>query len=87
MEGITFQEVSDDDKEKLLDILGFSVDENKKLINKETGRPHVCEFSGEEICLSEASIMPWESFKVIKTTPQAVSKYFAEYRKLQDGKG
>ena len=85
MEGIKFQEVSDDDKEKLLDILGFSVDENKKLINKETGKPHICEFSNEEIYLSEASIMPWNSFKVIKTTPQSVSKYFAEYQKLQDG--
>ncbi len=64
----------------LLISLGYDIDENKKIIEKDTRRPVLCPITKREILLQDVSIMPGSTL-LINTSAFTMSEYFSKYFK------
>ncbi len=77
-EKFEFVDISDTEKEAILNELGYEISEEKIILNGETKKPHICPLSGEKIYLSEAAILPGSTL-VIKATPATIAEYISQY--------
>ncbi len=77
-EGITFFDIGDTEKELLLDILNFDVDENGIIIERGTGSPHICPITREKVRFNDASILPGSTV-LINTSAISLSEYFSRF--------
>lgn len=66
-----------DDKKILLEILGYTIDEEGFILSTDKDRA-ICPFTNTHIKLETASIMPG-SLIIMNTTPVTLSEYFYQY--------
>ena len=79
MSRLKFLNLDDTRKKILLDILGYAVDEEGFVLNKETGNRHRGPFSEETVKLEEAFVLPGSTI-VDKTDALTMSDYISRYR-------
>jgi hypothetical protein len=75
---ITFVHIDNEQKQILLDILGYKVNDKGYLVSKETKKLHVCPITKEKVKLEKASILPGSEL-VINTNPISLSEYISKY--------
>jgi len=73
-----FFELTETAKKVLLDILGYSVNKEGVIIEKETGKTHICKYTGEPVRFLDAAIMPGSTV-IFNASPVTLSEYFEEY--------
>lgn len=73
-----FIDLDIDQKKELLEILGYGVNEDGLVIDRENEKVHECPYTGEPVFLDEASVLPGSTL-VIKTTELSLSEYFTDY--------
>jgi hypothetical protein len=80
MEKIDVEFISLDEDEKiiLLDVLGYTVDENGIIYDKDTMKEHICPLTNEAVFIENASIMPGSTV-VMNTNELSLSEYFSKY--------
>ena len=81
---IEFFDMKEEHKKLLLDLLGYCVDDKGVIIVKKTKKPHICPLTGTKIKLSEASILPWNSYIVVKTSAVTLSEYITKGSTIQN---
>jgi hypothetical protein len=75
---LEFIDISLGEKTILLDILGYSVDEDGFIHYKDTDQMHICPYTHETVNIKNASILPGSTV-IINTTDLAISEYFSEH--------
>lgn len=75
---VIFTDINIEQKTALMDILGYSVDENGIIFDKETNKQHICPITGEQVLIDNASILPGSTI-IINTTELSLSEYFTDY--------
>jgi len=78
MPDIIFMDLNKDERELLLDSLGFDIDGNGIIIEKCTNKPYMCPITGKEVHFDNASILPGSTV-VINTSAYTLSEYFSKY--------
>ncbi len=73
-----FENLGLEEKEILLGILGYYVDENGMIFNRETGKEHLCPVTNDVIFIENASVLPGSTV-VMNTTDLSLSEYFLEH--------
>jgi len=76
MKNIEFLEISNDDKQVLLDVLGFCVEKDGTIVDKVTKKPHICPLSKTQVKLIDASILPGSTM-IINTNALTLSEYMS----------
>ncbi|KXS46220.1 MAG: hypothetical protein AWU58_739 [Methanohalophilus sp. T328-1] len=75
---VEFEDIGQEEKEILLNILGYYVDDNGTIFNKETNEEHICPMTKETVSIKNASILPGSTV-IINTTELTLSEYFMDY--------
>lgn len=75
---IKFEKINIEEKKILLDILGYAVDENGMVLNKEKNEKHICPITKEVVFIENASVLP-SSTLVINTSELSVAEYFTKF--------
>lgn len=75
---VEFLNLGLEEKNLLLDILGYHVDENGLIYDKETHEEHICPITNEVVFIENASILPGSTV-VMNTTKVSLSEYFSKY--------
>ncbi|HJH29906.1 MAG TPA: hypothetical protein C5S51_09490 [Methanosarcinaceae archaeon] len=75
---VTFTNINIEQKTALMDILGYYVDENGIIFDKETNIQHICPITEETVSIDNASILPGSTI-IINTTELSLSEYFKEF--------
>lgn len=75
---LDFIDITLNEKITLLDILGYYVDENGVIYNKDTKEQHICPYTNEIVLIENASILPGSTV-IINTTELSISEYFTEH--------
>ena len=75
---VIFTDINIEQKTALMDILGYSVDENGIIFDKETNKQHICPITDEPVSIDNASILPGSTI-IINTTELSLSEYFTDY--------
>lgn len=75
---IEFEDIGLEEKALLLDILGYDIDDDGVIFNKETREQHVCPVTNELVTINSASILPGSTI-IMNTTELALSEYFMDY--------
>ncbi len=73
-----FEHLGLEEKEILLEILGYYVDENGIIFDKNTGEEHVCPVTNDVVFIENASVLPGSTV-IINTTELSLSEYFLEH--------
>jgi len=71
-----FLKISNEEKEVLLEILGFEIKDDKFLYSKKTGAPHICPYTNEKVSYANATFVPG-SLIVINGDPISLSTYLS----------
>ncbi len=75
---IEFEDIGFEEKELLLDILGYDIGEGGIIFNKETKEQHICPITKEVVTIESASILPGSTI-IMNTTELSLSEYFMDY--------
>ncbi|MCJ7648262.1 MAG: hypothetical protein MUP85_06590 [Candidatus Lokiarchaeota archaeon] len=75
---IKFEDIGIDEKIILMDILGYEVDDNGLVLEKETENEYKCPISGEPVFIENASILPGSTV-IINTSDFSLSEYFTRF--------
>ncbi|MBW6469861.1 MAG: hypothetical protein K0A90_01410 [Methanosarcinaceae archaeon] len=75
---VTFTDINIEQKTALMDILGYYIDEDGIIFDKETKMQHICPITGEVVSIDNASILPGSTI-IINTTELSLSEYFADF--------
>ena len=75
---VIFTDINIEQKTALMDILGYYVDENGIIFDKETNNQHICPITDEPVLIDNASILPGSTI-IINTTELSLSEYFTDY--------
>lgn len=75
---VTFTDINIEQKTALMDILGYYVDENGIIFDKETKMQHICPITEEAVSIDNASILPGSTI-IINTTELSLSEYFTDF--------
>ena len=75
---VTFIDINIEEKTALMDILGYFVDENGIIFDKETKKEYICPITKEIVSIDNASIMPGSTI-IINTTELSLSEYFTDF--------
>lgn len=76
--GIKFEKIDITEKKILLDILGYAVDENGMVLNKERNEKHICPITKEVVFVENASVLPGSTV-VINTSELSVAEYLTKF--------
>jgi len=63
---------------KVLDKLGYIVNEKGNIVNKSTKKGLKCKYGGDNVHINTAAILPG-SLLIINATPLTMAEYFVEY--------
>ncbi|MDO9517460.1 MAG: hypothetical protein Q7J10_05345 [Methanosarcinaceae archaeon] len=75
---VTFTDINIEQKTALVDILGYYIDEDGIIFDKETKMQHICPITKEAVSIDNASILPGSTI-IINTTELSLSEYFTYY--------
>ncbi len=75
---ISFLKINTEEKIKLLEVLGYGIDEDGYILDGNTGEPYTDPLNNEEIHIENASVLPGSTV-IINTTPLSLSEYFTAY--------
>jgi len=75
---VKFEDIDIEEKKALMDILGYYIDENGLIYNKETKKEHICPVTKDVVFVENASILPGSTV-IINTTDLSLSEYFTEF--------
>ncbi len=75
---VIFTDINIEEKTALMDILGYYVDENGIIFDKETKIEHICPITKEKVSIDNASILPGSTI-IINTTELSLSEYFTDF--------
>jgi hypothetical protein len=75
---IKFEYISIEQKIALVDILGYKVDENGLILDKETEKESKCPITSEPVFIENASILPGSTI-IINTSELSLSEYFTQF--------
>ncbi|MBS1263228.1 MAG: hypothetical protein MAG715_00400 [Methanonatronarchaeales archaeon] len=74
---IRFHDLGEGEKIELLKALGYDADEDGYIVDRD-GDPYTERYSGEEIRLENASILPGSTV-IVDTNALSLSRYIGEY--------
>ncbi len=81
---IKFKEIGIEEKKVLLDILGYGVGDGGIILDKDTGKEHICPLTGDFVFVENSSILPGSTV-VIKTSELSLAEYFTKFvEKIQN---
>lgn len=75
---ISFIELDEEEKKTLLDILDYDVDKDGFVVDRKTGKHHICPLSNSLVPISSSSILPGSTI-IINTSVLTLSEYFSRY--------
>jgi len=75
---IKFEDIGIEQKIALVDILGYKVDENGLILDKETEKEYECPLTGGTVFVENASILPGSTI-IINTSELSLSEYFTQF--------
>ena len=78
-----FLKLTDQQKETMLNFLGFFVNNEGIICSKENNKIIICPYSNEPVRFKDASIMPGSTV-IFNTSALNLARYFSEY--IEEGK-
>lgn len=78
MKEIIFIDITEDEQKLLLDSLGYDVNTEGVIIDRNTNKPHKCPITKKKVYLKNASILPG-SLVIINTSPLTLAEYLSRY--------
>jgi hypothetical protein len=78
MSHIKLIQLSNNDRMKVLDKLGYSVNENGFIIDRIGRKEVICRYSNETVHINNAAIMPG-SLVIMNANPLTMAEYFAKH--------
>lgn len=77
-DGISFIDLTVEERTFLLDALGYGVDQDGYILDLEKEKPYKDSLSKEAVHIENASILP-SSTVIINTSPLSLSEYFTTF--------
>ena len=74
---IDFIDLESEEKELLLEVLGFSVDQEGYVYDELLKERHICPYTKKEVLFENASILPGSTM-IINTSALTISEYITE---------
>jgi len=75
---IKFESIGIEEKKVLLDILGYDVNEDGLILDRETGREYICPYTDRVVFVENASVLPGSTV-VINTTELSLAEYLTKF--------
>jgi hypothetical protein len=75
---ISFLKINSEEKIRLLEVLGYGIDDDGYILDINTGEPYTDPMNNEEVHIENASVLPGSTV-IINTTPLSLSEYFTVY--------